>query len=78
MSLLSYRISSIILGVGIFFIYVIFFKLNPSLEHESYVKNASDIRNVYGISLSTSPFYGSSDFYIGMQQDDVMSFSYAK
>lgn len=78
MSSLFVKLSSIVVLISTLFFYLLLFKLQKSSEHERYVSYASSIKSNAGISLSTSPFYKSNDFYLGINKDDYMSFAYAK
>lgn len=78
MSPLFYKVLSIILSIVVFFTYILIFGLKPSQEHEIALRDTSKLKSMAGISLASSPYYKSNDFYLGMYKDNYMSFAYVK
>lgn len=78
MSPLFFKMTVTMLSIVAVFLFIIIFKLEPSQDHRTNLIHASKIKKSAGLSLSTSAYYQSSDFYIGMIKDDYMSFAYAK
>ena len=78
MSVPFYKIFTALFTLGVSFIYIVVFELQPSLKHEASLQYASSLKSDSGLSLSNSAYYQSNDFYLGISKDNYMSFAYVK